>query len=247
MWNWTGRRVLARGFLSCVVALGAASASADPITFDFGGAEASLGSVLQLSHGGAVVVTVSGFYFDDPLQEWQPADLARRAGGVGVCAPSDLQSGSCGSAAELDDLGDPELMLLELAPGYEWASLGFSSFDEADGVRLFFDSDGIFGSPEATATFPGVSGGIHDFDEFPVQTPFIFIQTFEPGGGAPIAPPGFGAIASLGSTTADPNDLFLRGMVIEPLGAVPEPSSFLALGAGLAVLGLRGRRRRQRP
>jgi hypothetical protein len=259
------RKNVRNRFLRTLLALGsvpllASPVLADPITFDFSeGALGELGPSLEFSDGDTVLLRVTGFHFDGT--SWLPTPLYRRNEpndhGLGVCSPSDeIEGGECpgpdggGDYNELDNFGDPELILLELvAPGWEWVSVGLSSLDTNDGTnpesgRLWFSS-----SPDPLDRF----GPFRDFmgddlnvepdipgSEFPLMTSFLFFEPMSVGeGGAPIAP-------RLGSTTTIPpefnNDFLVRSAVIQQTSAVPEPSSLLALGVGLAARGLRGGR-----
>jgi hypothetical protein len=235
-----------------------ASAGADSFSFDFsdgttGNLETSTLSFFD-GEGGTELLRVTGFYFDGST--WQPGNLYRRHqpndNGLGVCSPSDeaVNGGECpgpeggGDFNELDNSGQPELILLELvADGYEFVSVGLSSLDTNGGTdpesgRLWFA-----GSADPLLRF----GSFLDFvgsdanrepvfpqSEFPVVSRFLFFEPMDVGD--------IGEEAVTTSAKFD-NDFLVRSAVITQQTAVPEPSSLLALGAGLAILGLRVGRR----
>jgi len=224
-------------------------------------------AVLEYKDGDSVVLRVTGFHFDGT--DWVETSLYRRRetndNGLGVCSPGDRTANGgtdCpgpsggGDWNELDNNGEAELILLELGDGYEWVSVGFSSLDMNGGSdpergRLWFadssDPSSLLGNPFFDF---GASGTDVEpnFTDFPVgtRTSFLFFEPFDWGVVAPIAPPALGAGGSVSTTTTNDNDFLVRSAVITQQTAVPEPSSVLALGVGLAALGLRARRGRQR-
>jgi len=243
------------------LALGMAAPSQALVVDFFGGAVPTglLPSSFVFSDpGSSVAITVSGFYFDGA--DWQPTNLfghdQTNGPGLGVCSPGEAAGGGC-SESEIDSNGARELILLELGPGYEWVSVSFSGLDMVGGGdqgQLWFDIDGDvpfftdpFGQLSATFTAGGANAPV--FDEFPVGslTSRLFIEPFNPS--LPPAPIASGFGVDTAATTTEPrvDDFLVQSATIQQTTAVPEPSSLLVFGAGLAALGLRARRGRQRP
>ncbi len=238
MSNAKWRKCLAAGFFSVLVAL---NADAVPLTYNFGdGTPGDLGSPSVVFDVDETLLEVHGFYFDAGI--FKDANLYRRNQtndhGLGVCNPREEPCpgpDGGGDVNELDNDGRAELIRLALPAGFRWERVGVSSLDDNDGGPLergqLFADDGDPNNGLGALILQFAGGGpIEPSFAVPAGfqlSPYLFFRPFDwsPGG------------------DNKNNDYLVRTAIIDREQETPEPASLTLLVAGLALLGLAGRRR----
>jgi hypothetical protein len=138
--------------------------SADTVNFN-SGTTGNTGSATFTD--GATGLTVHGYYLDGG--SWADANLYRRDTvgdrGFGICNPLEASAngGDCpsgnGDINELDNLGQTEIMALELPAGYRWVSVAVSSLDTNDGDSAGPERGLLYANPDDSfGTTPGAIG-----------------------------------------------------------------------------------------
>jgi hypothetical protein len=202
-------------------ALGAAAASAVPITFDFsnGRAEnsATFQSVVKQSQGG-LNLDVTGY--TDTLGFVTSSQVSQWSGGLGV-------KGGGSSNTQVDaSLFSNELLKFDFSQEVEVQSISFMFFDSDDSAKVVDYDAKFFWDKYVETITKGETTTSNGLSTFTFSDNFF--------------------TSLLGVTTADLSDNFtIRSLTVNTktaAAAVPEPSMIGLLGIGLIGLGLARRR-----
>jgi hypothetical protein len=238
---------LARSFglivlVALVVGVGGV-ASADPITWNFGGSGGNLGSSETFTSN-SLTITADAYNYDWGSHDYNSEDLYQRNDspddiGLGVCGKDDGPTSQCARSSEDSEIDNDNgnndddqdvirLNLTSLPSAYSLSEALLTSVEGTDLFRVYGSNSALPNLSLATLLASGGSGctgtpncqvtltGDYDY--------LFFTTNFSTNGSS---------------------DFLLRSLTVQSPSTVPEPASLTLLGSGLLALARRRSRLQQ--
>lgn len=223
----------------------ASNAWADPITFNLSGStiSSSYGNSLTYAQDGLTLkVTAWGYTYGAGDNALENAALGRWSTGLGVCDRS--EGTNCGDPAhQVDNVGPDNFVLFAFDHLVDPTTIRVDPYNTWDRDVSYwigtvadpFSLD-LTGLAYSSLTGPTWSGRYDDFSGASSAARDVAIQ----GGGANVIL--FGTYVDEPTTTSTKDRFKISAATVERV-TVPEPSTLLLTGAGLAIFGFRRSKR----